>query len=588
MKKILLFAAALCTAQLVTGQAPTKPFTLYAIAEGNFGTPNGDAFKISRGNDTVITATPPLYQTANSANGFDVLQDFEIAGDKAIFITKSGNSKIAVANFPSFDSIHTFSITGGQCMGKASGAKVYVSYAGGNTIKMVDLVANTLTTVSDPAGSISSYATYMVQANGYMYAAMGTKIVKIDTLTNAVTGTITPGLGSIAGLQFDTVNHNMWILGKSGGTSAVVRMEVTNNDLLNTPIVFTGITNASQLRFCNNKLYFLSGKNVHIYDILAPNIPTTAVYTSTLGGSAGGFAYGKSFVVDPSSGDFAIGHANNYANPSLYEIVDGATFTQIATGSIANCKIVNELVLRTGQISTPPVPTLASLPDVKGQCSVTLTVPTAMSGTTLIQGTTPSPLTYTTQGTFMVTWTYSNGQDSVTQTQNVIIADTIPPVPDAPSLPALTVACPYTITTFPTATDNCLGTITATTSSPLTYASGGTYTVTWIYTDSNANVTSQVQTLNVDCNPNAVTNVQQLVASVYPNPARDELRFRVENAAVWTLSLKDMTGREIAGIISRKADGILPVAHLPGGIYFVTVRDLQTDRTSTQKVVVQH
>lgn len=590
MKKSLLIAAALFTAVFATGQTKPKPFALYAVAEGNFGTPNGDVFKVSRGNDTAITVTSPLYQTANGGAGFDVLQDFEIAGNKAVFTSKSSRSKIAIANFPSFDSVRTFNITGGQCMGKASAAKVYVSYATGSTIKVVDLINNTLTTVIDPLKSIGSSASYMVQANGYMYVAMGSRIVKIDTTADSVTGIVTPGLGTIAGLQFDTATKIMWILGKSGTTSALVKMEVTRRDSLSTPIVLTGITNAAQLRLYHNKLYFLSGKTVHFYNTLTPGIPTTPVYTSTLGGSAMGFAYGKSFMVDTGSGDFVIGHANGYASSSLYEVVDGSTFTQIASGSIANCKIVNELVLRTGQMSIPPVPAIAVLPDVVAQCSTTLTAPIAMSGTIRITGTTADPLTYTAPGTYTVTWIYSNGQDTVSQKQRVIIDDTTPPVPDVASLPKLTVGCPYTVTSYPTATDNCNGSITATTTSPLTYTTSGTYTVTWTYTDHSANLASQTQTIIVDCGPTVVRDLKlpAFAVNIYPNPVSNELHFQIEKATLWTLSLKDVTGREIMGRSSDKSYDMLPVRHLSDGIYFVTLSDTQTGQSVTQKVIMQH
>ncbi|PZF74071.1 T9SS type A sorting domain-containing protein [Taibaiella soli] len=588
MKKLLLGALLLCAAHWTNGQ--TKPFIMYAVAEGNFGTPNGDVFKVSKGFDTIVTVSAPLYQTANGATGFDVLQDFEIAGNKAVFTSKSSTSKIAIANFPAFDSVKTFAITGGQCMGKASATKVYISYAQGNTIKLVDLINNTLTTVADPSSSISSYATYMASANGYMYVAMSSKIVKIDTATNAVVGTILPGLGSIAGLQYDTANKQMWILGKSSSTSAVVRMDVLNNDFLNTAIVFTGVTNAAQLRYYNNKLYFLSGKSVHIYNILNPNIPTTPVYTSTLGGTASGFAYGKSFTVDPTSGDFAIGSANSYAANSLYEVIDGTTFSTIATGLITGCQIVNELALTTSPALIPPVPTVTNLPVVKGQCGVTLIAPTATSDTATITGTTTSPLTYAAQGSYTVIWTYTNAVGTTTQTQSVIVADTIPPVPDILSLPVLTVNCPYTITNKPTATDNCLGLITATTTSPLTYANGGTYTVIWTYTDSSANVTSQTQTLNVVCNTSSVPGMQsgKFAVTIAPNPAVNQLHVHIENGAEWTLSLSNIIGREVAKVTSRDADYILPVAQLTSGIYYATIYDRQTGQVTVQKVVISH
>lgn len=588
MRRLLLSTIALCCTQLLSAQ--TKTFQLYAVAEGNFGSPNADVFKVTKVNDTSTIVSSPLYQTANSSSGFDVIQDFEVLGNKAVFATKASNSRIVIASFPTFDSIKTFSTGGSQCLGVASATKAYVSAATGNIIRMVDMASNTLSTVSDPANNITSYASYMVAANGFMYVAINAKIVKIDTLTNAVTSVVLPNLGTIAGLQYDTVNKQMWILGKTGGISAVIRMDVLNNDFLNTPVIFTGVTNAAQLRFCNNKLYFLSGKAVHIYNILSPNIPTSAVYTSTLGGAATGFGYGKSFAVDPATGDFAIGHANGYASPSLYEVIDGTSFTVVGTGSIAGCRIVNELVLKTA-VMTPPVPVLATLPVISAQCQVTLVPPTATSGTATIIGTTTSPLTYTSQGTYNVTWTYTNAQGSTTQTQQIIVADTIAPAPDSASLQTLTVACPYTITQYPTATDNCLGTLTATTTSLLTYTTAGTYTITWNYTDSNANTVSQTQTIVVSCGPTVVAGTGEGVhCRVWPNPASDKLSFRFENAiGVATVSLRDMMGKEV--MKKEMSSGkvyTVETTQLPAGVYFVTSGQAGMDHTKVQKIVITH
>jgi hypothetical protein len=49
----------------------------------------------------------------------------------------------------------------------------------------------------------------------------------------------------------------------------------------------------------------------------------------------------------------------------------------------------------------------------------------------------------------------------------------------------------------PKATDNCKGTITATTTDPLSYNSQGTYTIHWKYDDGNGNITMQEQTVIV-------------------------------------------------------------------------------------------
>ncbi len=142
---------------------------------------------------------------------------------------------------------------------------------------------------------------------------------------------------------------------------------------------------------------------------------------------------------------------------------------------------------------TPPVaPTLL---DVTGECSATAVAPTttdACAGT--ITGTTADPLTYNTQGTHVINWNFDDGNgNSIDVTQNVVINDLTPPV--APVLADVNGECSATAT-VPTATDDCAGTITGTTSDPLTYSSGGTHVITWNFDDGNGN--------NIDVTQNVV------------------------------------------------------------------------------------
>jgi hypothetical protein len=80
----------------------------------------------------------------------------------------------------------------------------------------------------------------------------------------------------------------------------------------------------------------------------------------------------------------------------------------------------------------------------------------------------------------------------------VIVSDITPPVPDVVSLPTITGSCSATIPSAPTATDNCKGKITGTTTSPLTYTTPGTYSVIWKYDDGNGNASTQTQTVVVN------------------------------------------------------------------------------------------
>ena len=78
---------------------------------------------------------------------------------------------------------------------------------------------------------------------------------------------------------------------------------------------------------------------------------------------------------------------------------------------------------------TAPVPDVSLLPDVTGECSAEInTVPTATDCAGSILGTTEDPISYTEQGTYIVTWTYDDGSgNTTTQTQTVDVKDTTPP-----------------------------------------------------------------------------------------------------------------------------------------------------------------
>src|SRR5207247_1387618 len=154
-----------------------------------------------------------------------------------------------------------------------------------------------------------------------------------------------------------------------------------------------------------------------------------------------------------------------------------------------------------------------TLSTIKGQCSATISsAPTATDNCAgSITGTTGDPLTYTAQGTYTVHWTYSDGNgNSSSQTQTVIVKDTIPPVPDVATLSTIKGQCSATISSPPAATDNCVGTITGTTIDPLTYSAQGTYTVHWTYSDGNGNSSSQTQTVIVKDTIPPVPNIATL------------------------------------------------------------------------------
>src|SRR5690606_3851435 len=103
----------------------------------------------------------------------------------------------------------------------------------------------------------------------------------------------------------------------------------------------------------------------------------------------------------------------------------------------------------------------------------------------------------------------------------VEVVDLLAPVPNVASLPDIVAECSADLTA-PTAMDNCLGIITATTNDPLSYNAQGTYVVTWTYEDAHGNTINQIQNVIINditppvasCNDVNLTIVSNGMASI--------------------------------------------------------------------------
>jgi len=142
------------------------------------------------------------------------------------------------------------------------------------------------------------------------------------------------------------------------------------------------------------------------------------------------------------------------------------------------------------------VPEVDPLPVLTGQCSVEVTTKPLANDNCAgrFYGETTDPLKYAEQGTYSITWIYNDGNGNIaTQTQTVIVKDTVAPVPDLAALPNLEGQCSVDVTTIPAAMDNCVGKVIGQTSSPLHYSSQGTYTIIWSFNDGHGNFSFQNQ-----------------------------------------------------------------------------------------------
>ncbi|MEE9361344.1 MAG: hypothetical protein V3U92_01960, partial [Cellulophaga sp.] len=202
-------------------------------------------------------------------------------------------------------------------------------------------------------------------------------------------------------------------------------------------------------------------------------------------------------VTAPTTNDTCVGIiTGSTSDPLTYTTQGDYVITWTFDDGNGNSITVNQNVKIDDTIA--PVADVVSLPNIVGECTAILVPPIATDICAgVVTATTTDSTTYSVVGVYTVTWLYSDGNgNTITQTQSVEVQDTGVPAPDVTTLPTLTEECNITITTIPTASDGCGGTtITATTTDSLSYTSQGTYSITWIYTGGNGNVTTQAQTV---------------------------------------------------------------------------------------------
>ncbi len=585
MRKLFLLSMTLGISVLAHAQN-SKNYRLTVVAEGNFGTPNGDLFQVERQSGTT-SVNGPLYQNTNSLSaGIDVLQDFDYWQTKAVLCGKGSHpTKLAVVNYPAMDTVFTINSglgAGLQRCGMVSDNKAYIFGASPSTVQQVNIGTQTITPVVDAGSHLSSGIHSMIGYNATMYVANGTKVVTIDTLTNSTTGTIVTGLTGINTMVKDTANNCLWLLGKSGTTNAIVKIEVNNNNAVSAPIMLTGFSNAKLLRVGPNKLYFVSGTGFYVYDLTTQSVPTASVYTSSFTGFA--VMYDRSFTVDPISGDFAYTTAGAYVAPGLFEIVDGTSFTRIDSGAVTGAAIPNELFLSTWTGVPTPTWDTTSLADLYAECDITLTAPSASYGSTTVTGTT-NQMFFNAQGNYTIEWKYVSGNDSITQTQYLSIADTTAPVADSTQLANLTENCPFTLTA-PTASDNCEGLIVGTTDS-LTFNTAGIYTITWTFADSLGNTSTQTQQLEIVCEGSSIHNISKLAANVYPNPAKTELTVELSENDSYQIQFINTLGQIVWEQNESNSQFKINVANLSEGLYILSIKN-KKGAQSNQKIMIKH
>ncbi len=225
---------------------------------------------------------------------------------------------------------------------------------------------------------------------------------------------------------------------------------------------------------------------VTVTDTTPPVIPTL----QTLTGESSVTVPVPSGATDNCGGTVNVSTTNSltYTKQGTYTVYWNFDDGNLNTNTVPQTVIVDDV--------TPPL--APTIPDASGQCSVTVTAPTATDNVVgSVTGTTSDPLSYTTQGTYKITWTFDDGNGNTsTAIQKVIVKDTIPPV--VPTLTTVSGSCGASVTLpIPTTTDNCAGTVAGTTTTVFPITTAGTTVVTWTFNDGNGNISAASQTVIV-------------------------------------------------------------------------------------------
>ena len=298
--------------------------------------------------------------------------------------------------------------------------------------------------------------------------------------------------------------------------------------------------------------------------VINDNMPPTPNPSNNLSEITRQCSLEENELTTPAATDNCTGSVTVTNSIANFPITFDTTITWTYTDGTSNTTTQTQQV--TIADTTDPVPMVADLPTLE-DCSqiTTLTAPTAtdncdgsITATTAI---TPPITTSTT-----ITWTYTDDADNTTtQTQEVIIDDTEAPMPEVSNLPMLTGGCPVaTIAdlTAPTATDNCDGTITATTdvSFPITQST----TITWTYRDAAGNKATQTQ--EVICPLSVLDDMAE--ALIFPNPSGRYLEVR--SPVRGTFQILSLSGKPL---LDSTANTRVDITFLKSGLYLVQLSD---------------
>ena len=268
-------------------------------------------------------------------------------------------------------------------------------------------------------------------------------------------------------------------------------------------------------------------------------------------------------LTTPAATDNCTGSVTVTNDVTSFPIMESRMITWTYSDAAGNAVTQTQEVVVNSDVLIPDVP---SLPVLTEQCRIAaLSSPTAKNcSANTITATTTANLPITTNST--ITWTYTDGGNSTTQTQEVTIMDTMDPVPDN-TLSALTAAgsLAQAEVTVPTATDSCDGQLMAV--PDVTFPITSDVTITWTYTDAAGNMAAQTQQVTITEAPlNVAEDAAEAV--IFPNPSGRYLEVRSSMGG--TFRILSLSGKPLLeGTTNTRVD----ISSLRSGLYLVQLSD---------------
>jgi hypothetical protein len=364
------------------------------------GSNNGSAtVNVTGGTGTYTYAWAPSGGNAATATGL-------IAGTYTVTVTDA-NSCIATQSFTLTEPNTLTASVGAQinvsCKGGSNGSATVAvtggtstytytwSPSGGNAPTASGLSAGTYTVTVTDANSCTATQSFTITEPVQLTASSGTQTnVSCNGGSNgSATVNVTGGTGTYIYAWVPSGGTGATATGLSAGTYTVT------------------VTDAN------------SCTTTQSFNITEPNVLNASVITQT-NISCSGLSDG-SITINVTGG--VTPYTYLWSNGSTTKDINGlaaGNYTLTITDA-NNCSVTKSATLITIPDVTPPVPNVASLPEITNYCSILssqIPIPTATdncAGT--INGTTTNPLNYTTEGNYVITWSFNDGNGNIS-TQN--------------------------------------------------------------------------------------------------------------------------------------------------------------------------